>query len=367
MNHMEIARMTTLIDKTLTKESKRTRGKSEMSLHEVSQVASRLPASATRAQVKDELQKHGFAMSDKNCERVETRFAEICLQRRSRYPQRATGTGSGRAPVLLPKGTPHDRLNGLRRRTVLQHAERLVRNGAAGGCSFLVRLTKDPNEVDYVIRISQNRNTYRGRFKGYRALEDHHVITVPVDWRVRVLAAGLADAGGMLTLSAQRLDCRIEGVALYSATWVEQGRGYSVHVIEGFIAKAGELDYHATTQEDALRGIARKVRGHQTWLSDYASSKEEFVSRYARYGTLRVSLNDAYAVGACEFGVRSWCRSVGIDMNKSDVSIEALLEGFLLSPLIEVRKTVLYVVRKARRSGVLASADKRALNASLVG
>jgi len=50
-----------------------------------------------------------------------------------------------------------------------------------------------------------NRDTYAGNFKGWSATEDHHRISVPADWRVRVQRRGLAAVGGMMTLDVHPL------------------------------------------------------------------------------------------------------------------------------------------------------------------
>lgn len=102
-------------------------------------------------------------------------------------------------------------------------AKELFRHGAAGGGGFTLRFVEKSSEVGYKVEIGSNRDTYAGSFKGWSATEDHHRIRVPRDWAARVLAHGLADLDGMMTLDAHRL-MSPEGIELYAATWAAQSR-----------------------------------------------------------------------------------------------------------------------------------------------
>lgn len=56
-----------------------------------------------------------------------------------------------------------------------------------------------------------------------------------------------------------------------------------------------------------------------------------------------------YHPGVCTFGGNSWCATVGIDLSvEREVPLSRLLAGFVQSPLIEVRRTVLRVVADHR-------------------
>jgi hypothetical protein len=207
--------------------------------------------------------------------------------------------------------------------------------------------------------MDYNRNTYAGSFKGWQASEDHHTVTVPVDWRTRVLKRGLATLGGMLTLTAQQLVSHGD-IELFQATWVEQGRGYQVNVRHGTIALLGNESFHAESPQKAIDGVLRKVeraRGdaQPKKRNGYELSTQEFVLRYERYRDLDVRVEDALGVGACEFGIRSWCERVGIDIEPGCVPLGRLLEGFSQCPLIEVRRTVLHVVAEHRAKQRLAA------------
>lgn len=206
-------------------------------------------------------------------------------------------------------------------------------------------------QVDYSVCIDWNRSTYAGRFKGWRAAEDHHHLHVPSDWRVRVERRGLAIVDGMMTLDAHALE-PLDGVAVFAATWARQARGFAVAVDRGYIARVGNTHYHARSIEAAIAGVRRKQRvatGETVARrSSYSLTIDEFVRRYLRYD-ITVTLDDARETGSCEFGIRSWCDAVGLDYEAAEAPMAAVLAGFRRMPMIEVRRAVMHAVREHRR------------------
>lgn len=312
---------------------------------ELSRLAALHPELNTKKHAQLVLRHNGFSANTVNVERL-LESVDRMLAVRSR---RKCNT----APDPSQSGSLSKRLSNLRKKAVIKAAKGCLRYGAAGGHSMSVTLTNEPAKVGYEMVMSFNRDTYRGRFKGWRASEDHHHITVPFDWRTRVLKRGLAKAGGLLTLTAQQLVSHGD-IELFHATWVEQGRGFQVNVRQGVIARHGDECFHAENAKKAISGLVRKIAcandaAHRGKNSCYELTAHDFVRKFERYGQLSVSAGDAYATGACKFGVQSWCEFVGIDLNQKTVSLTRLLEGFLMQPLLEVRRTVLYVVSEHRR------------------
>ena len=313
---------------------------------ELSKLAALHPGLNTKKHAQLVLRHNGFSANTANveqlCESV-ARMLEIRSERKSQ-----AGTERLRTDAI------HARLNNLRKKAVTMAAKSCLRHGAAGGHLMTVKLTTEPGDVGYEVVMGANRDTYRGRFKGKLARKDHHNITVPFDWRTRVLKRGLAKAGGLLTLTAQQLVSHGD-IELFQATWVEQGRGFQVNVRRGVIARHGSECFHAEDAKKAIAGLVRKIacandstfRGS---ASCYELTAEAFVRKFERYGHLSVSARDAYACGACKFGVQSWCAFVGIDLNLQSISLTQLLAGFEKQPLVEVRRTVLHVVAEHRRS-----------------
>jgi hypothetical protein len=256
---------------------------------------------------------------------------------------------TGRPAIRLPIGTPATRLIELRKRTVTQYAQQAFRHGAPGGTKFTVGFAAETTEVGYKIVLDRNFDVYRGAYKGWGANVDLHQIRVPAEWRVRVERKGLALLSGLMTLDALPMEAPA-GIELYAAVWASQARGYAVKTDRGFIAVAGGDSFHGDTAEGAISGLRRKGRSapaRAAMIADMKSAVEAFITKYARCA-IDVSLDDARKSGSCEYGIRSWCASVGIDIARLQVPMAELLEGFRRMPQSEVRRAVLRAVRRNR-------------------
>lgn len=274
------------------------------------------------------------------------------------YPRQPTHGKEGRKPVRLPCGSLEERLQRLTDRLIW--ATSPLRSGAAGGTTHAVHLTRNPRDVDYRVSIDTNRDTYSGRYKGWVAREDHHTIIVPHGWLTRVHKRGLAVIDGLLTLDAAPLDHAPDGVRLYSAVWAEQGRGYEVHTRRGVIAiTADGTAYHGADVEMAMRGLARKTgnqRLRDEWADLASASIERFRAAVAPYGSLRVRVSDARAIGACKTGIRSWCYQVGLDYEAGAATLAEVLAGYERYSAPEARAAIIHALRRARRSPVAQAA-----------
>ncbi len=256
---------------------------------------------------------------------------------------------SGRPAILLPLGTPELRLTALRKRMVTEHAQEAFRHGAPGGTTFTVAFAAQTGEVNYSVELDRNYDVYRGAYKGWGANVDLHRIRVPIDWRIRVERKGLALLGGLLTLDALPMEAPA-GIELYAAVWASQGRGYDVKTDRGFIAVAGTESFHGDSAEKAIAGLLRKGRSATTraaTIADMKAGVDAFVMKYLKCA-IDVSLDDARKSGSCEYGIRSWCESIGIDIDRMNVPMAELLGGFRRLPQTEVRRAVLYAVRRNR-------------------
>jgi hypothetical protein len=246
-----------------------------------------------------------------------------------------------------PRTSLLDRLRRQRENAVGATARKLFRHGAAGGHSVTVTFAATAGEVNYCVTMDRNWDTYRGKYKGWAANEDHHQLCVPADWRHRVLTRGLASLGGMMTLDAHALE-PVGDIGLFVATWASQGRGYDVQVHRGFIALLDSEHYHAETAEMAVLGILRKAKLRRTYMENYESPVEAFAARYARFAG-GVTLQDARSAGSCEYGIRSWCERVGLDYELGEAPLQAVLDAFCRFPQIEVRRAVIHAVRRMRK------------------
>jgi hypothetical protein len=112
-------------------------------------------------------------------------------------------------------------------------------------------------DVDYT--------TYRGRFKGWACTNRYAALTLPADWRTRVQNRGLEKVSGLFTIDAVLLDSNTQDVEVFSAKWLEQGRGTALGTTTGFIAlthaEGGKTyGYHSEVSADnAVQGVVRKA------------------------------------------------------------------------------------------------------------
>jgi len=159
------------------------------------------------------------------------------------------------------------------------------------------------------------------RNKPWRATELWLTLTVPFNWRSSVLATGLADAGGLLTLSAQQV-----AEDAWQAAWLVQGRGYDFRIESGYIVRCADGTYsHARTLQHA-RAIADKRA--KAWAERIQSEERKRAEAQAQarlrelrdqlasmtreqiadaFGGVPISVQDSTRAGNCPTGTRQWC------------------------------------------------------------
>jgi len=157
--------------------------------------------------------------------------------------------------------------------------------------------------------------------KPWRASELWLTITVPFNWRSSVLSAGLADAGGLLTLAAEQV-----AQDAWQAAWLVQGRGYDFRIESGYIVCCADGTYaHARTLQHA-RAIADKRA--KAWAERIQSEERKRAEAQAQarlrelrdqlasmtreqiaadYGDLPITLHDSIRAGNCQDGTLQWC------------------------------------------------------------
>lgn len=314
------------------------------------------------------LKQHGLGGTAKNVDTVLTLQQVIEHARANRLLEKINSRITEQLKFLPKKLENHatkivirpvkQRLENLRRSTLIALSEHCFLSGAPGGTTHQVTYAEKSSDVGYTVSLGRNYHVYRGRFKGWPANVDNHQICVPKHWRTRVQNRKLAVLGGLLTLDAAPMQGSSD-IELYAAAWAVQERGYCVKTVRGFIARFEGQHFHADTVEAAISGVMKKsrnaTRSAETLLA-MALAVDEFVSKYATVN-ISVSLSDARNSGSCEYGIRSWCESVGIDIARGSVPMAELLAGFKLHPLNEVRAAVLCAVRR-RRSNSQKKAKK---------
>lgn len=180
--------------------------------------------------------------------------------------------------------------------------------------------------------------------------DSSHTFQVKSTWLQDVKARDLEVCGGMLTLDAEPI--RGHGPELFQAVWAEQGRGFDLKAVSGYIARSTDgTTYHAPSARSALDGLARKL-GQKPARRKGTLDLDRLVRRH---GELPVVLADSLAVGNCESGTLSWCRAVGIAPH-AVASLREIVTGYKLRPLPEVLAVLRRVVRdRHNRTGILGA------------
>jgi len=286
----------------------------------------------------------------------------------------------GLRPVRLPAGTPAQRLDALRRADVAAAYRRIYRAAAHGELS--VDLTRDPAAVG----IKQaERHEWARKGARYSTRYQDTAITVPAEWRVRVARRGLAAVDSMMTLDAAPIEGAPAGIELHAAIWLVQGRGTSVTAQRGVIARTAGLSYHGTDASQALAGLSyhgtdasqalaglkRKQRAAE-WDATLRAAEWDATLRAAEWdATLRaadlsalieksgsgivVSIADARAVGACEYGIKSWCHRTGLPYDAGSATLGQVYDAYRRDPAPEARAAMLHALRRSRRHLIIAA------------
>jgi hypothetical protein len=122
-------------------------------------------------------------------------------------------------------------------------------------------------------------------------------------------------------------------------------------VERGYIAVFGDEHFHADSAQAAIKGVRRKAKlagaPARSVVSPYELSVDAFVKRYVGRD-VNVSVSDAAESGSCDFGIRSWCEFVGLDYDLGEATMAQVLEGFRMRAQEEVRRAVVYAVRRHR-------------------
>lgn len=122
-------------------------------------------------------------------------------------------------------------------------------------------------------------------------------VRIPTDYEQAVLANELAEAHGLITLSAQEV-----GEGVYRAIWLRKGIGFSLHTEEGYIVRRGGEAAHGKTLQAARAILAKRERELRIMRLESAIQRQLSAGRPGEYGSIGVRLADSYAAGNCEPG-----------------------------------------------------------------
>lgn len=182
------------------------------------------------------------------------------------------------------------------------------------------------------------------------------LITVPAAWRIRVLKRGLAEVGGMMTLDAQEIKGMPPGISVFFAVWLAQGRGYELRNERGFIAIAGDIEYHADSIDAAIRGISKKLKTISTNIAiNNLLDKHGIEKIISKFPNLTVTISDALATGACEYGIRSWCHAVELDYDAGAAPLADVYTGYQSRPISYARGAIIHALRRNKKAVLQAA------------
>lgn len=285
------------------------------------------------------------------CELAAREAGQARAARKRRHDGKTHGARTGRLPVLLPKHTPAVRLATLRRAAILTTYRRAYRTPAAGHGDEDVILTTDPAAVGVSQDQSLDWDMY-SKSTRYPGQITDTTLTVPADWRRRVQAHGLDLVDGMMCLDAARIEGAPEGVQLWAAIWIEQGRGYIVTARRGIIARQGLTSYHGADIAAALAGLRRKLRAAQWQATISTAGIDGILGRLsdADLDRMMVRVADARAEGACDYGIRSWCHATGLPYEAGAASLRQVWAAYQSQPRAEARAAILRALRRQRAS-----------------
>ncbi|BFI94957.1 MAG: hypothetical protein RSP_04670 [Rhodanobacter sp.] len=285
---------------------------------------------------------------------------DICKARKLHQPEppgygwgHKPGRRRGRDAILLPRGTMEERLQRATRKWFLNAMINNIDLRVAGSEKYIVKLTRDPTQVDANASTWKDfGDQYKGAYKGWAKTAMRFEANVPHDWLTRVWRNDLEETGGLITLDAQHMDCRAPGVEVFSATWMRQGRGKSVVVEKGFIARTTDqqVSFHGATYASALAGLARKRRIATDGVEALnRESVERFASKWEKRADLVCLIEDAEAIGACAYGIQSWCHASALSaqLATGHATAAELAQAYRARPLPEVRSTILFAARRA--------------------
>lgn len=224
------------------------------------------------------------------------------------------------------------------------------------GSEFL-EITRNPADVGIRQTEALDWDYYSKATKYPKKVVDTE-LTVPAAWWIRVRDQGLEVVDDMLTLDAQRAEGAPADVDLFAAVWLTQGRGYEISAWRGYIARerTTNISYHGADPAAALRGLNRKLgAARATGKLQDLLAKQGIEGVVARAPHLTVSLSDARATGACEYGIRSWCHRAGLPYEAGSASLADVYAAYRAHPLPEARAAILHALRRQKRA-VLAAA-----------
>ena len=174
-------------------------------------------------------------------------------------------------------------------------------------------------------------------------------------WHSMTVTEGIALLDGMLTLAARRLEV-LDGVDVYEAVWVSQGKGFGLNTHRGVIAvvRGPNRSVQASYHEESVgpHGVRKAVRGVQRKRAPKAKKREPqrwFLKAEEIYGQVEVRREHCDSLGLCSSGVAHWCNMAGIDTTKT-VRLRDVIRAYRTHPNLDAARLVRHVINVFRSS-----------------
>jgi len=142
-----------------------------------------------------------------------------------------------------------------------------------------------------------------GKWSGNNSV---HTLTVKRTWVDLPEAARVV--AGMLTLD---LGAEIEP-NIYLAAWVEQGRGFTLNTVHGYLVKTDDGWKHSDSMTGARRLLTVSTQAKPA-VDLLTMDAAAMLKRARLTGHEHVTIETAHEAGNCYAGIRDWCAKHGID------------------------------------------------------
>jgi hypothetical protein len=205
-----------------------------------------------------------------------------------------------------------------------------------------------------------------------------------------VHARGLDVIDGLLTTHAELIEI-VDGVEVFRASWIRQGRGLSIHSESGFISRSQNLTFHGSTVKSVISGIRRKLTmqgmdpailtARRTEAAakratraaaqiDKLISLISLVSRWdlAKIGHVRVTRRDSLKAGNCVSGTDEFITRFFPDRSPdSETTIAEMVERSALVKPVDPTGNKLTLARQIAAACLIAiRRDRRAIRNLMV-
>lgn len=171
-------------------------------------------------------------------------------------------------------------------------------------------ISKHSVNSEIVVKISENNRFYYKveqelDWNGYSKKTKYpkkvytHIYYIPWSARPWDIEKGHFDNMFNLRCAKKR---SIGNITIYSVTYIKERKGYDKDLIPAVVASTGSYHYHAETEQEAVKGLRKKLKRNQR---RYDISLDSYLSK-KKYHEI---------TGACYQGIESWCESHGINPN----------------------------------------------------